>query len=859
MKNTRRLIAMILAVVCFMSLGFRAMAESADNNTEPQMAQQTVSEVVAQPEEEKSEIPQESGTPQETVIETPAPAPAVPAKDELTVHITNILCINPRIAESSKDGHAVPYNVTKTISKNGTKSLKGFNSTVKVSNGAANGFGCTYTFIQTDSSQQGVYVKATGSPVTGTRNDFSNGEVIKKISYKGEGKVEITYEDDSKETLLNTYEISISPAYTVKMNWYLNYRYIDNISTGSGSWSNRDGVTEFRHTFKKPASRSHYRFMYWKDYEENNTYNAGDTLVYNGNGLKSGETKNVTIYAVWQPSVTVRWHDEKGKIVKEEESFDETIGAYEFVLSDISLGEDAKARFMGWAVKDGEEITEGTGYAAPEATYEKAEPVIIDLYPVYETEKEVEIIFEDDDNRDGIRPESVTVELMKNGEATGKTKEISSGTASFTALEAFDSKGNQISYTVSEIVPEGYEAEKEETISKDTIKNIHASSKISIEGEKIWDDNDNNDGKRPESIRIVVKANGKDTAFSEVTEETNWMFSFTDLYEFEGGEKINYSLDEEEVAEYTATIEGYVVTNHHEDEKAEVTVKISWNDEGDRDGIRPEKVTIILYADGEEVARIEISSEDNWTKSFEGFNRYKAGKEIDYSISEAEIEGYETDIEGYDIMNTHTVEEEPAVKEDEEPEDPEPEVTDPQEPEVTEEEPKPEEVKEPGKKRPSKKTGNKEEPAAEEPEVKEEPEEVSYEPAVPAETMPQPLMAPVEEIITDKETPLANGGSWALMNLIMTVAGAIGAVMMAMTYFTKKDEEEIRNRHMMVRLVGILLSIVSVIAFLLTEDMRNPMVMMDKWTLLMAVLLGGELIMMGMSKKSYEDKEAEEV
>ncbi len=63
---------------------------------------------------------------------------------------------------------------------------------------------------------------------------------------------------------------------------------------------------------------------------------------------------------------------------------------------------------------------------------------------------------------------------------------------------------------------------------------------------------------------------------------------------------------------------------------------------------------------------------------------------------------------------------------------------------------------------------------------------------------------------------------------------------------------------MMVRLVGILLSIVSVIAFLLTEDMRNPMAMMDKWTMLMAVLLGGELLMMGMSKKSYEDKETEE-
>lgn len=244
---------------------------------------------------------------------------------------------------------------------------------------------------------------------------------------------------------------------------------------------------------------------------------------------------------------------------------------------------------------------------------------------------------------------------------------------------------------------------------------------------------------------------------------------------------------------------------------------------------------------------------------FEGLNRYRAGNEIEYSISEAEVAGYETEIEGYDIENTHIVEEDPEVIDDTEPENTDPEDTEPEETEVPEEFVEPEEVKETEKKRPAKKTEKKEEPADEEPEVTEEPAEVSNEPAAPAESLPQPVMAPVEEIILDKETPLVKGGSWALMNLIMTIAGAVGAVMMAVTYFTKKDEEEIRNRHMMVRLVGILLSIVSVIAFLLTEDMRNPMVMMDKWTLLMAVLLGGELIMMGMSKKSYEDKEAEEV
>ena len=44
----------------------------------------------------------------------------------------------------------------------------------------------------------------------------------------------------------------------------LEFNYIDNISTGSGSWSNTNGSTSgFSHTFKKPDDQDHFSFLYW--------------------------------------------------------------------------------------------------------------------------------------------------------------------------------------------------------------------------------------------------------------------------------------------------------------------------------------------------------------------------------------------------------------------------------------------------------------------------------------------------------------------------------------------------------------------------------------------------------------------
>ena len=90
--------------------------------------------------------------------------------------------------------------------------------------------------------------------------------------------------------------------------------------------------------------------------------------------------------------------------------------------------------------------------------------------------------------------------------------------------------------------------------------------KISIKGTKTWDDKDNQDGKRPDKIKVLLNktVNGESTkvAEKEVTKD-NWTYEFTDLPKYEGGKAITYSIDEESVDGYTKTVDGYNLKNSY--------------------------------------------------------------------------------------------------------------------------------------------------------------------------------------------------------------------------------------------------------------------------------------------------------
>ena len=222
-------------------------------------------------------------------------------------------------------------------------------------------------------------------------------------------------------------------------------------------------------------------------------------------------------------------------------------------------------------------------------------------------------------------------------------------------------------YTVKEIqAPTGYVLSEEPIkISKDDFGNdlaisrdlVNHKEKTSVSGQKTWNDNDNQDGKRPSKITVNLLANGVKVASKEVKPDATgtWAYHFDNLDVVDdAGNVIAYTVSEEPVEGYETTIEGTNITNARTPEVTGVAVKKIWDDADNKEGLRPEKITVRLLADGQEVAVKEITATDNWQASFTDLPVYKEGKKIAYTITEDPVAAYTSDIDGFTVTNRHT-------------------------------------------------------------------------------------------------------------------------------------------------------------------------------------------------------------
>ena len=268
--------------------------------------------------------------------------------------------------------------------------------------------------------------------------------------------------------------------------------------------------------------------------------------------------------------------------------------------------------------------------------------------------------WQDNDNQDGKRPEKITVELYRNNEnepvETVTIDASSDWKYVFSKLPKYDENKNEITYrVVEETVPE-YDTEYEISDNGVEIYNHHTPEKVSVEGSKTWNDEENQDGKRPESITVRLFADGTEVTSKTVTANDNWSWSFTGLDKYNSGTEIVYTISEDTVADYTTVVDGYNITNTHTPEKISISGSKTWNDNGDQDGKRPESITVRLFADGTEVTSKTVTANDNWSWSFTGLDKYNSGTEIVYTISEDTVADYTTVVDGYNITNTHTPE-----------------------------------------------------------------------------------------------------------------------------------------------------------------------------------------------------------
>ena len=362
-------------------------------------------------------------------------------------------------------------------------------------------------------------------------------------------------------------------------------------------------------------------------------------------------------------------NDKDGNIAFSELEFDKA-GTYTFKIaekagSDTSIKYDTKTITATVTVVD-----KGKGALEATVSYDD-EKAFENTYTPAKTEVPVKKVWKDENNQDGKRPTSVTVKLLADGQDTGKTLELTEANGwagSFKDLDA-DKGGTPIKYTVVEVTVPSYTSEiTGDAASGFTITNSYSPETVDVKATKNWDDANNQDGKRPTKITINLLADGEKVASKEVqaAADGTWTATFEKLAKYKAGKEIKYTVTEEAVAEYEATITDFTITNKYAPKEIDYKVTKVWNDANNQDGKRPESVTVQLYkkvGDADPVAvegkKLTLTAKDKtdtntWVASFTNVPQYEAGKEITYSIKEVDVPaGYEASVTGQVVTNTH--------------------------------------------------------------------------------------------------------------------------------------------------------------------------------------------------------------
>ena len=302
--------------------------------------------------------------------------------------------------------------------------------------------------------------------------------------------------------------------------------------------------------------------------------------------------------------------------------------------------------------------------------------VVTYSHEIAKTSVTASVTWDDADDKDGIRPKSVSFQLKADGENVGDAIAVNAGSNWTKTWEDLPEKkaGKALTYTVavSDIPTE--EDQYTVTTSGDAasgfvFKASHVSTSVEIPVSVTWDDAENQDGARIEAVEAELYANGEATG-NKVTlnAENNWTAKFASVDVKKDGTRIKYEVKGTEADGYDVSVagdildeKGLVLTYKHIPAVVNVSARVSWNDANNQDGIRPTDTLVQLYADGTALGdKVVIESNKEWTKTWSNLPKYKAGKEIAYNMIAYAVSGYTVKVtgnalEGYKAEYTHNV------------------------------------------------------------------------------------------------------------------------------------------------------------------------------------------------------------
>lgn len=287
--------------------------------------------------------------------------------------------------------------------------------------------------------------------------------------------------------------------------------------------------------------------------------------------------------------------------------------------------------------------------------------------PIETVTKTVSKVWEDSNNQDGLRPSAITI-ILTGDDGSRRVKSVTAAenwTVTFENLPKNQNHGQNIQYTVSEAFISGYTEAITQNGDNYTITNTHTPASSEFFVTKIWKDNGNNDGMRPDEIAVTAHGSDGRSYTEKLNADNQWSVMFSNLPKYADGKVIEYSLTEESVPGYTSSItrngKSFVLINTHVDETKNITITKAWNDGNNQDGLRPKTITAVVNGSDGSARFVQLFEGQNWATNLNNLPKYKNGTEIQYTVKENAISGYETEIkqtgDSYAITNSHT----PAV------------------------------------------------------------------------------------------------------------------------------------------------------------------------------------------------------
>ena len=359
-------------------------------------------------------------------------------------------------------------------------------------------------------------------------------------------------------------------------------------------------------------------------------------------------------------------------------------GEYTYEITEVP-GETLDMKYSKEKVVVTVTVTEGEDALITEAEYQDGITALTNYYDSAKVSVAVKKIWKDENNSDGLRPTGLTIELLADGQPTGKSVSLNAENNWVGQINQLPKRkdGKEIVYTWKEPNVVGYTLTGTSTSgSLTTLTNTHEAEKTTVEVKKVWVDS----GEHPADVEVQLYADGKVLGdVVKLNAGNGWKYSWNNLYRNvrENGvvREIKYTVAETKIPDgYVAKITGnastgFVITNTKDTGKlviekefdiqipeevpeeevmtTDIEVVKIWDDNNNADGNRPKSITVHLYAGGEKVRSAKLTAANGWKHTFGELPKFTNGHPITYTVKEDPVRWYVSEIHGFTIRNKY--------------------------------------------------------------------------------------------------------------------------------------------------------------------------------------------------------------